>query len=174
MVNLYFYLSVHNLFSFFLVLLSLMSDHISFSCPMQPVTAQCIVKRDSSTTFLHWGCDQLEGSATVSCDNNLLYDFSCSFGTVRKVTSKCNCSSPVIVSEINFLTPSAVGGNEILSCSDGSVERNISLKIPGMLSSNKCIHTILYNEVQNQQLNFCSARPTHSVFKCLFCRVENS
>ena len=85
----------------------------------------------SSSTYLYWDCDQKVGSGTgaVLCSNEVVDDFSCKFGVVN-VTNECDCSSEAIVSNVAFLAPSA-GGDEILSCTNGSEGKNITLSIPG-------------------------------------------
>ena len=87
-------------------------------CPNQSITAWCAVKkRNPSSSYLNWECDQKEGSGTVFCGSRLIDDFICGFGEVYNVTNNCNCHDPVIVSEVTFIAPQA-GGNETLYCSN--------------------------------------------------------
>ena len=99
---------------------------------MEPIVAQCIVKRyASSTTFLHWDCERREGSGTVLCNSKRIDDFSCGFGEILNVTGFCDCDSPVIISEATVFAPPA-GGNETLLCSNGIESKAISITTPGL------------------------------------------
>jgi hypothetical protein len=111
----------------FNVSLSLLSSY-SF-CPKQPITAQCIVNRNTSMgDYLDWDCDDREGSGTVICRSGNVDDFSCSYGEVN-VTNRCDCTSPVIISEVTLLAPHS-GGNENLYCSNGRDKKELHFATP--------------------------------------------
>ena len=70
----------------------------------------------------------------------MLGDFRCNFGALQDLRVECDCTDPVKMSEITFLTPSA-GGNATVYCSDGREQRAISVLIPGIC---KCLSVIFY------------------------------
>jgi hypothetical protein len=79
------------------------------TCPYQPVTVRCIVKRslNRGLSFLSWKCSEDSSEHLVFCDPVL--DFDCEFGTLYNVNGSCECDDTVIVSEVTFIAKPNAG-----------------------------------------------------------------
>ena len=131
-------------------------------CPLNEVTARCIVKKHDEETILNWECDDKDGAGTLLCSTVHVLDdsFSCSFGKVYNVTNECDCSDSVMISSVTFLVPRA-GSNETIGCSNGAggASRSIPISTLGIYKQymqhahNTQTCFILFTELDTPKIN---------------------
>ena len=89
-------------------------------CPMQSVTARCVVNTVSQTGedfVLVWECND-NGSTTdfttIVCSSNAeVFPLECYSGRVNLTWINCTCDNSVLTSDATFL---ATRGSELLTC----------------------------------------------------------
>ena len=159
-------------------------------CPLQPVTARCVINSTQTSPVLIWGCDGQDGSKkerVILCSSSNVINLNCVEGEVQPTLVSCTCDSSTITSDVTFL---ATNGSWTLTCTDFSIEespfqKNISFGIEG----NTCtciqvvyVHTSLPHRValnHRGAYNFAiifSMKPSRFSFKIikwvLLCKMH--